>query len=72
MRYSVVLIRSDEGYAVGCPSLPGCWTQGETRAEALENIGIAIREVLEVRAGVGIDPDSDEVAAVEIVELEVA
>ena len=26
-----------------CPDLPGCWSQGATAAEALENIGDAIR-----------------------------
>jgi len=38
MRYKVELIKSDEGYAVGCPDLPGCWSQGNTEEEALENI----------------------------------
>jgi Uncharacterized conserved protein len=50
MKYPVVLIKSDEGYAAGCPVLSGCWTQGATRTEAVENITIAIREVLEVKA----------------------
>ncbi len=50
MKYPVVLIKSDEGYAAGCPVLSGCWTQGANRAEAMENITIAIREVLEVKA----------------------
>ncbi len=50
MKYSVVLIKSEEGYAVGCPALPGCWSQGDTREEALANIKAAIREVLEVEA----------------------
>jgi len=42
--YTVLLIRSDEGYAVGCPALPGCWSQGQTEAEALTNIVDAIQE----------------------------
>ena len=46
--YPVILKKSEEGYAVGCPALPGCWSQGETEEEALENIRIAIRESLEV------------------------
>ena len=48
MKFKVVLYESEEGFAVGCPSLPGCWSQGETRDEALENIQIGIREFLEV------------------------
>jgi predicted RNase H-like HicB family nuclease len=50
MRYKVELIKSDEGYAVGCPELPGCWSQGETEEEALDNIKSAISEYLEVIA----------------------
>ena len=46
MKYSVRLIHSEEGYAVGCPALPGCWSQGKTREEAVENIRDAIREYL--------------------------
>lgn len=46
MKYKVVLHKSEEGYAVSCPALPGCWSQGETEAEALENIQDAIREYL--------------------------
>jgi predicted RNase H-like HicB family nuclease len=49
MTYRVVLIESEEGFAVGCPAITGCWSQGETREEALENIRDAIREVIEVK-----------------------
>jgi len=48
MKYRVVLIKSDQGYAVGCPALPGCWSQGRTRDEALANIREAIGLWLEV------------------------
>jgi predicted RNase H-like HicB family nuclease len=44
--YRVALRRSDEGYSVSCPGLPGCWSQGATEEEALANIQIAIREYL--------------------------
>jgi predicted RNase H-like HicB family nuclease len=46
--YRVVLRKSEEGYSVSCPSLPGCFSQGETEEEALANIRSAIREYLEV------------------------
>jgi predicted RNase H-like HicB family nuclease len=46
MTYRVVLQRSEEGYSVSCPGLPGCWSQGVTEAEALENIRSAIEEYL--------------------------
>ena len=35
------------GYVVSCPSLPGCYSQGETIEEALENIKEAILLTLE-------------------------
>ena len=46
MNYKVILNESEEGFSVSCPGLPGCWSQGETEAEALENIQDAIREYL--------------------------
>jgi predicted RNase H-like HicB family nuclease len=46
MRYKVELIPSEEGFAVGCPDLPGCWSQGATEEEALENIKSAIVDYL--------------------------
>ena len=48
MKYPVILIPSDQGFAVSCPALPGCWSQGRTREEALDNIRDAIRLWLEV------------------------
>ena len=48
MKYKVALIKSDEGYSVSVPGLPGCWSQGSTEQEALENIADAIREYLAV------------------------
>ena len=49
MKYKVVLRKSEEGYRVSCPGLPGCWSQGRSEDEALENIRSAIEEYLEVR-----------------------
>lgn len=46
MKYKVVLYRTDEGISVSVPSLPGCWSEGDTDEEALANIGDAIREYL--------------------------
>jgi len=48
MKYPVILIKSDEGFAVSCPALPGCWSQGSTEPEALANIREAIQLWLEV------------------------
>ena len=46
MQYKVAIYKSDEGFAANVPGLPGCWSQGQTEAEALENIRIAIQEYL--------------------------
>ena len=48
MRYKMALHRSDEGYSISIPGLPGCWSEGRTEAEALVNIEVAIREYLSV------------------------
>jgi predicted RNase H-like HicB family nuclease len=48
MRYRVAIHRSDEGFSVSVPGLPGCWSQGSTEDEALENSRDAIRESLSV------------------------
>ena|SRR6266702_8854311 len=46
LRYQIVLHKSEEGYAVNCPALPGCWSQGETEQEAIQNIRDAIEDYL--------------------------
>jgi predicted RNase H-like HicB family nuclease len=46
MRYKVALHRTEEGISVSVPALPGCWSEGDTEDEALENIRDAIREYL--------------------------
>ncbi len=49
MRYKIALLKTDEGYSVSVPGLPGCWSQGITEEEALENIQDAIQEYIAVR-----------------------
>ena len=46
MIYKIILEKSEEGYSVSCPGLPGCWSQGTTEEEAIANIQDAIREYL--------------------------
>lgn len=48
MKFRVVIEIDEDGfYVVQVPSLPGCVSQGKTRAEALENIKDAIRGYIE-------------------------
>ncbi|PKB68120.1 MAG: HicB family protein [SAR202 cluster bacterium Io17-Chloro-G4] len=63
MRYKVVLQESDEGFSVSCPGLPGCWSQGESELEAIENIKDAIQEYL---AAITDSLDGAEVREVEV------
>jgi predicted RNase H-like HicB family nuclease len=46
MKYRIALYKSEEGYSVSCPGLPGCWSQGATEEEAIDNIQDAIKEYL--------------------------
>ena len=48
MKYRIALHQSEEGYSVSVLGLPGCWSQGATEQEAVENISDAIREYLSV------------------------
>ncbi len=58
MRFKVVIEKDEEvgGYVVSCPSLPGCFSQGDTIEEALENIKEAIQACLESLAEDEIKP----------------
>jgi predicted RNase H-like HicB family nuclease len=71
MRYTVILEReSDGGYVVSVPALPGCVSQGDSRAEALSNIREAIELYIEDCRAAG-DPVPTE-AGKELVEVEAA
>ena len=50
MRYRVALKKTEEGYSVWVPGLPGCWSEGRTEREALENIKDAIHAYVETAA----------------------
>ncbi len=64
MKYKVVLHRTDEGISVSVPGLPGCWSEGDTEGEALENIRDAISEYLAAM--------EDQIRSQEVREVEVA
>ena len=48
-KFSVVIERDTDGYFALCPELQGCYTQGDTYEEVLENIKDAIRLHVEDR-----------------------
>ncbi len=61
MKYTVVFHRTEEGISVSVPGLPGCWSEGETEEEALENIRDAIHEYLAAVAEMNRDQETHEV-----------
>lgn len=60
MKYTVVFHRTEEGISVSVPGLPGCWSEGDTDAEALANIQDAIQgyqaAITEQSNGLGFPP----------------
>ena len=49
MKYRIALQKTEEGFSVSVPGLPGCWSQGATKEEAIANIHDAIRDYLAAR-----------------------
>lgn len=47
--FSIVIEQDKDGYFVFCPELQGCYSQGDSYEEALENIKDAIKLHLEDR-----------------------
>ena len=48
MHYRILLEQDEDGIFIAeCPALPGCVSQGKTRAEALKNIQDAIKGYIE-------------------------
>lgn len=69
-RFSVVIEKDEDGYFALCPELQGCYTQGKTYEEALENIRDAIRLHVDDRLGFGEEIPQPE--SVSLTSLDVA
>jgi len=69
-RFSVVIEKDSEGYFAFCSELQGCYTQGNTYEEVLENVKDAIRLHIEDRIGSG--EEIPQAASVSLTSLEVA
>ncbi len=65
-KYTIVIERDEDGlYVASVPAIQGCYTQGETYEEALENIKDAIKLHIEARRAIG-EPVPVEVAIDEV------
>jgi predicted RNase H-like HicB family nuclease len=69
-RFSVVIEKDQDGYFAFCPELQGCYTQGESYEEVLENVRDAIRLHVEDRLASGESISQPE--SVSLTSLEVA
>lgn len=68
-RFPIIIEKDEDGYFALCPSLQGCFTQGETYEEALMNITDAIRLHLEDRLAEGEEisqPESVSLTSIDI------
>jgi predicted RNase H-like HicB family nuclease len=66
-----IIVESDsDGYFVSCPALQGCYSQGDTYEEAVENIKDAIRLHIEDRQANG--EEVPEKASISLSTVEVA
>jgi predicted RNase H-like HicB family nuclease len=58
--YAIVIHQEpDGGFWAEVPALPGCYSQGETENELIENIREAIAGVLDVMKANGTSPESN-------------
>jgi predicted RNase H-like HicB family nuclease len=69
-RFSAIIEKDQDGYFAVCPELQGCYTQGETYEEALQNLKDAIRLHVEDRLSAGEEIPQPE--SVSLTSLEIA
>jgi len=70
-KFSVVVEKDIDGYFAFCPELQGCYTQGDTYEEALENIKDAIRLHIEDRIESGEEIPQAELISLTLMEVAV-
>jgi predicted RNase H-like HicB family nuclease len=67
-----IIVEADaDGYYVSCPSLQGCYSQGESYEEAVENIKDAIRLHIEDRIADGEEMPRNVIVSLSTVEIAV-
>lgn len=63
-QFPIIIEQDADGYYAACPTLQGCYTQGETYEEVVKNIKDVIRLVLEDR-----EHEQEEIPPTKLVSL---
>jgi predicted RNase H-like HicB family nuclease len=69
-RFSIAIEKDEDGYFAFCPELQGCYAQGETYEEVLENIKDVIRLHVEDRIESG--EEIPQIESISLTTLELA
>jgi len=67
--FAVVIEKDEDGYYAWCPQLQGCYTDGDTYEEALDNLRDAIHLHIEDRVAAGetiVDTKNVNLALIEV------
>ncbi len=70
-KFSVVVEKDRDGYFASCPELQGCYTQGDSYEEVMENIRDAIKLHVEDRIENGEDIQQSESVSLTLMEVAV-
>ncbi|MBT3880257.1 MAG: type II toxin-antitoxin system HicB family antitoxin [Candidatus Scalindua sp.] len=70
-KFSVVIEKDRDGYFASCPELQGCYTQGDSYEEVIENIKDAIKLHVEDRIANGEDIQQSESVSLTLMEVSV-
>lgn len=70
-RFSVIVEKDEDGYFASCNELQGCYTQGETYEEVIENIRDAIALHVEDRVESGEEISQPQAVSMTMMELAV-
>jgi predicted RNase H-like HicB family nuclease len=70
-RLSVVVEKDADGYIAFCPELEGCYSQGETYEELMENIRDAIQLHIQDRLAMGEEIETYDLVSLTSLEVTV-
>lgn len=68
-RFSVIVEKDEDGYFASCNELQGCFTQGETYEEVIENIKDAIQLHVEDRLESGEEIPQPQAVSLTLMDL---